>query len=177
MALILLAVASGMAQGTDDPRYVRAFSTLYTTAQPDDLVKAWCDARAPETRAETDTALAAWKTTCRLYDIESRADSVLGAPLPATRAGVSARRESVFRALDKDSKGPATDCRQMLAYLNRSTYPQRLQPLELVWSRTSARAPWRPHRRQQAHPRRSRLRGKVMQRPCGVAERSTPSRD
>jgi hypothetical protein len=118
------------AQAVPNARYVRAFGTLYTTTQLGGLVKAWCDERAPETRAATDTALATWKATYQLNDIEARAEAVLGAQLSALKDGVLARRASVFRSLDKDSRSPETDCRQMLAYLNRSANPERLHPGE-----------------------------------------------
>ncbi|MDZ7632636.1 MAG: hypothetical protein U5K74_15135 [Gemmatimonadaceae bacterium] len=132
IALTALPVQRGEAQGAADPRFVRAFGTLYTTAQLGGLVKAWCDARAPETRAATDTALLAWKAAHQLDDVEARADSVLGARRAAIDASVSARRETVWRALDKDSRSPDTDCRQMLAYLNRSANPQRINRAEYV---------------------------------------------
>lgn len=130
VALALTLTCPAAAQVAQQSRYVRAFGTLYTTARLGGLVKAWCDARAPETRAVTDTALAAWQRTHRLDDVLSRATSVLGAQLPSIDAGVDARREAVFRSLDKDSKSPATDCRQMLAYLDRAANPQRLHPVE-----------------------------------------------
>ena len=130
-AVTCLPMSVGSAQETTDPRYRRALSTLYGTAKVVDLVKAWCDARAPETRAVTDTALAAWKSANRFDEIESRAGSTIPAELPSIQAGVDARRETVFRALDKDSKAPAADCLQIRAYLDRSANPRRLHPGEM----------------------------------------------
>ncbi len=77
--LTALPLQPSSAKRADDLRYIRAVSTLYSTAQLGGLVKAWCDARAPETRFATDTALAVWKSSHRLDEIEVRADSVLGA--------------------------------------------------------------------------------------------------
>jgi hypothetical protein len=133
LTLLLMQAAAAQASGvpaSTDPRYVRAFAKLFTTSQLGGVVKEWCDARAPLTREATDTALAEWKATHRLDDIEARADSVLGEQLPRIIAAVQARRESVFRALDKDSKDPDADCRQMLSYLNRSADPKRVNPAE-----------------------------------------------
>ncbi|MCU0647035.1 MAG: hypothetical protein MUF00_03530 [Gemmatimonadaceae bacterium] len=132
----VLAIAIGLshstlhAQPSDDPRVVRAFGVLYSSAQLGSLVKRWCDARAPETSAVTDTALAAWKRTHRLDEIETRAPRVLGDRVETLRAAVDARRNEVFGRLDKDSRAPAADCRDMLAYLNRSANPARLHPFE-----------------------------------------------
>lgn len=130
IALCCLALPPLAAQGSDDPRYQRAFATLLTTAQLGDLVKSWCDARAPRTRDATDTALAAWKSAHQLDAIERRAADVLGDTREALTANVQSRRETIFRALDKDSKSPDADCRQLFAYLNRSANPQRLHPVE-----------------------------------------------
>jgi hypothetical protein len=130
LLLCALPLARGLAQGATDSRYVRAFGTLYTTAQLGGLVKAWCDARAPETDAETERALAAWKQRYELDDIERRADAVLGAQRATIDASVAARQASVFRSLDKDSKSPSGDCQQMLDYLDRSANPQRLHRAE-----------------------------------------------
>lgn len=118
------------AQPTYDPRYVQALSKLYTTARLGGLVKEWCDARAPDTAPDTDVALAAWKRMHRLDDVEANAAEVLGTQRMAVEELVAARRASVFGALDKESKAPAADCRQMLEYLDRSANPQRLHPLE-----------------------------------------------
>jgi hypothetical protein len=131
VVLALVPLQSLAAQRASDATYRRALATLYRTAQLGGLVKAWCDARAPETRAATDTALIAWKAANRLDEVEARAESVLSDELPAIRAQVLARRDNVFRSLDKDSKAPASDCLQMLAYLNRSADPRRLSPNEL----------------------------------------------
>jgi hypothetical protein len=130
IALTCLPLQTSAAPDAGDPRYVRAFGKLYTTARLGGLVKAWCDARAPLTREATDVALAAWKAAHQLDDIEQRAEAVLGGQLPAIVADVEARRESVFRALDKDSKNPDSDCRQMLGYLNRSADPARVNAAE-----------------------------------------------
>jgi hypothetical protein len=139
--LALSALQAGAAAESGDPRYVRAFAKLYTTARLGGLVKAWCDARAPLTRETTETALAAWKAAHRLDDVEARAEAVLGVQQPSINASVEARRESVFRALDKDSKDPAGDCRQMLDYLNRSADPARVNPAEFrLVERERARA-------------------------------------
>ncbi|MBK1690243.1 hypothetical protein [Rubrivivax gelatinosus] len=129
-ALALLTMQPGVAHASDDPQYLRAFGKLYATARLGGLVKEWCDLRAPLTREATDTALAAWKSAHQLDDIEARAASVLGAQLPSIVAAVQAGRESVFRALDQDSKNADAECRQMLSYLNRSADPQRVSPAE-----------------------------------------------
>lgn len=130
LVLLVLPVTRAATQATTDADYVRAFGMLYTTARLGGLVKQWCDARAPGARAATDTALVAWKATHQLDDVEARADDVLGALRRTIDAGVAERRETVFRALDRDSKSPDADCRQMLAYLNRSADPQRINRAE-----------------------------------------------
>jgi hypothetical protein len=131
LALALIPLATSRAQSTPDPRYVRAVSTLYTTAQLGGLIKRWCDARAPETRVGTDSALAIWKSTNRLDVIELRAPVVLGSQLASLQSAVNTRRDDVFTKLDWESKSPANDCRNMLSYLNRSANPQRLHPFEM----------------------------------------------
>ncbi len=130
-AFLLLPWQLATAQDTPNAPYRRALATLYGTSQVVGLVKSWCDERAPETRTATDTALTAWKSANRFDEIDARADSTLTDELPAIRARVQARRASVFRALDKDSKAPAADCLQIRAYLDRSANPQRLHPNEL----------------------------------------------
>jgi hypothetical protein len=139
-ALAAMCSNAGHAQSLADARYARAFGKLYETSQLGGLVKAWCDARAPMARTTTDSAIVAWKSTHQLMDIEQRADTVLGAQAAGIRSRVEARRASVFRALDKDSKAPEADCRQLLSYLDRSANPQRLHAAEyrLVDSRRTA---------------------------------------
>jgi hypothetical protein len=113
--VLSIAVACRLdAQPTDDPRYRRALGVLYTTSQLGGLVKEWCDARAPETRGTTDSALATWRVTHRLTDIDARSQAAIGDQLPALRAAVADRRNDVFRRLDGDSRAPVADCRQRL---------------------------------------------------------------
>ncbi len=133
-ALFLLATSWALpvhAQPQPAPQLLRAVRTLYSTSQLGGLVKAWCDARAPETRAETAAALAEWRRTHGLDDIEARAERLPETERATVEASVAARRERVFRSLDKESRSPATDCRRMLAYLNASANPQRLHPMDV----------------------------------------------
>jgi hypothetical protein len=74
--------------------------------------------------------LAAWNAAHQLDHIEAHADSVLGDQLTRISAALKACRESVFRALDQDSKDPVAACRQMLSDLSRSEDPELVNPIE-----------------------------------------------
>lgn len=142
IALLLIPLPICAAQSSPPPasRYVRAVRTLYTTSLRAGLVKAWCDARAPEMRTATDSALVAYKASYRLDLIDARADAVLGSERSALTASVLAEREGVYQRLDKESRSPAVDCRQLLTYLNRSANPRRLHPFEMLVAFSQDRA-------------------------------------
>lgn len=62
----------GGAQSTSDADYLKAVSTIYAVSKLGGFVKDWCDNRAPQTRAVTDKALAAWRAAFKLDEVEAR---------------------------------------------------------------------------------------------------------
>ncbi|UBV45292.1 hypothetical protein LAJ19_21100 (plasmid) [Deinococcus taeanensis] len=122
----------GRAAAPADPQLLKAAATLYAAAAVGAIARDWCLVNAPAERAVIEQGYAAWRVASGLPGIESYLQTSAAPQLPDLRAAVNAQREQVYAELNRASRDPAADCRniraQLAAQVNLSVlYPQEYQ--------------------------------------------------
>jgi hypothetical protein len=99
------------------PEYLQALVTIYTGGATANLVKEWCDERAPQTKARNALVFEAWRKRMDLPKVDAALETLAG-DTSSVSASIEEQRAPLYAQLDSSSSDPGGDCATLEASLN-----------------------------------------------------------
>ena len=118
-ALVCLVMTAAVVSAASDSEYRDAILTLYSRASFGALTRDWCDAKAPQLKAQSAKAFQTWWLEQGLAEVETRVKAVYSADqLAALNTRVEGVRRGTYTKLDQLFPDATARCQDLRGYYN-----------------------------------------------------------